>query len=119
MTTPSGTISPKLLNSSSISASDKVGSKFLTYTDLISSESDSHTHPPQNKKRISLNAPEIKEVTFKFQNINKNTCAGLLFLFFLRGGGDQSHNQFTQIVIDVESGMIYWKYQSLCQSDKM
>jgi hypothetical protein len=50
---------------------------------------------------------KFKEVTFKFQNINKNTCAG------------QSHNQFNQIVIDVEGGMIYWKYQSLCQSDKM
>jgi hypothetical protein len=60
---------------------------------------------------------KFKEVTFKFQNINKNTCAGLLVFFW--GGGDQSHNQFNQIVIDVEGGMIYWKYQSLCQSDKM
>jgi len=59
---------------------------------------------------------KFKEVAFKFQNININinTCAGLLW-----GGGGQSHNQFNQIVVDVESGMIYWKYQSLCQSDKM
>jgi hypothetical protein len=42
-----------------------------------------------------------------------------VYSFFFWGGGDQSHNQFNQIVIDVESGMIYWKYQSLCQSDKM
>ena len=65
MTTPSGMISPKFLNSSSISASDKVGSKFLTYTDLISSESDSHTHPPQIKKRISFNAQEIEGSRFQ------------------------------------------------------
>jgi hypothetical protein len=39
MTTPSGLILPKLLNSSSTSEGDTVGDKFLTYTDLISSES--------------------------------------------------------------------------------